>query len=494
MSDNGDLSNELWQQLFGNVDADAEDEAFFSNHFVSNFKYTMFSSKDPFKIVIGNKGTGKSAFLRRFLQDHEKVPSALCVRIDAPKLISDMSGTAVNGAAAVYAWRQYFQVQAANAILADKIEDIAGLKSAGLTGVTGSFIAAIAKMASKATSALSDEILKTGKRLDDQTRLVFLVDDLDKGWSGSELELSFVRNLLTAMYDVSLRDKSISFRVSLRWDIFDKISKSMADIDKIRPHVVYLSWAPHEVYVIGAKRICAALGRPFAAEYVLDSGIGQDTISRFYDPIISRRYQGEGGWTNTSSRRVLMSFVRRRPRDLFAFLGKAAEQALNLRKRKIGSEEISLVFKSYSDDRVNDLLAEYRSRMPALETLLESYRPRKQGRSSESFNFTNDKMQIHLKGVLKEKTEIKFIGEKSTPDTRSLIEFLYRIEFLQAYRSSGGFIERYDFELQQKVFFGDKEVGFSWEVLPAYRWWLEPVDRNFVTASLKPHLDERQIQ
>jgi hypothetical protein len=489
MEDAGELSIENWQKIFGDVDADAEEEAFFSSHFVSDFKYKMFASSDTFKLVVGNKGTGKTAFLRKFRSDQTQRSNVVTVNIDAPKLIHDMPDTATSGAAAIYKWREYFQIQAANHILSDRIEDITGLKRLMLDGVVNGFVNRLAQLAQTKTASLSDEVLKLGKRIDENTQVVFIVDDLDKGWSGKEVELAFVRNLITAMYDVGLKDKSIAFRISLRWDIFDQISRTMADIDKIRPHIVYLTWSPHEIYVIGAKRISVALNRSFLAEYALGQNIDQGTLAQFYDPVVERRFCGEGGWANTASRRVMMSFVRRRPRDLFAFLGKAAEKALNAGRKKIRSDEISAIFKPYSDDRVNDLIAEYSSRLPALQKVIDSFRPPKRTHASDAFRFTNDRIYKHANNFIASGVS-NFADEKTPLDAKRFIEFLYRIEFIQAYRIENNFIKRFDFDIQQKISDEQGDLGFSWEVLPAYRWSLSPVDRNLVTASLKVHLNE----
>lgn len=485
----GELSIENWQKIFGNVDADAEDEAFFSSHFVSDFKYKMFAGSDTFKLVVGNKGTGKTSFLRKFRSDQTQRLNVITVNIDAPKLIYDMPDTAASGAAAIYKWREYFHIQAANHILSDYIEDITALKRLNLDGVVSGFVNKLASLAQNKTSNLSDEVLKLGKRIDENTQVVFIVDDLDKGWSGRDLEVAFVRNLITAMYDVGLRDKSISFRISLRWDIFDQISRTMADIDKIRPHIVYLTWSPHEIYVIGAKRISAALNRSFLAEYALGQDIDQATLAQFYDPIVERRFYGEGGWANTASRRVMMSFVRRRPRDLFAFLGKAAEKALNAGRKKIRSDDISAIFKPYSDDRVSDLIAEYSSRLPALQSVIDSFRSKRSARASDVFHFTNDRIYTHARNFIAS-GKFQFSDEKTPPNPKRFIEFLYRIEFIQAYRIKNNLIERFDFDIQKQISTEEGDLGFSWEVLPAYRWSLSPVDRNLVTASLKVHLNE----
>lgn len=481
----GELNTELWQKLFGNVAAEAEDEKFFQDHFVTNFKYSIFSNKAAFKIVVGNKGTGKSAFLRKFKNEMVLEKNIIIVVIDAPKLIGDMGSKAGVGPASIYRWREYFQLQAANAILASRIEDVTKLGALGLSGVTSGFISKIAAMAREKTQSISDEVLKLGKRIADDTRVFFIVDDLDKGWTGSATELAFVRDLITAMYDVSLKDAGISFRISLRWDIYDYLTRNIPDIDKIRSHVTYLSWTPHEVYIIGAKRISAALNREFAAEHVLHSDLKQDNISIFYDPILERKFYGTGGWSNTEMRRVIMSLVRRRPRDLFALLGKAGENTLSHGATKISSNNVDAVIKPYSDDRVNDLIAEYSSRFPRLEGVLDSFRPRKPFKPSIAFNYENSRMFSHLKLLISRHPDFRFSGEKVLPDPRRLIEFLYRIEFLQAYRKDEDKLARFDFEVQQKVFFGEEDVGFSWEVLPAYRWWLDPVDSARVTETLK---------
>ena len=136
-----------------------------------------------------------------------------------------------------------------------------------------------------------------------------------------------------------------------------------------------------------------------------------------------------------------------------------------------------------------DIQVEYGSRLLGLEDLLLSFKPsNSSGRSSEKFRYTNDKIATHLKTLLAQKvTKIRFSYENSAPDYRRILDFLYKIDFLQAwFKHADGHIERVSFQDRQLAVSGIAEFGYSWEVLPAYRWAIQPTKLLDVIDSLHP--------
>lgn len=197
---------------------------------------------------------------------------------------------------------------------------------------------------------------------------------------------------------------------------------------------------------------------------------------------------GLGAWDRTPTRRVILSMTRNRPRDLVTLLTLAAEEAQRRRHTQISSEDLARVFQRYSEDRLNDLTVEYGTRLLGLEALFLSFKPsNSSGRASGKFRYTNDRMATHLKALLKDRGgKIRFSYENSAPDYRRILDFLYRIDFLQAwYKNLDGSLERVSFQDRQLAVSGVAEFGYSWEVLPAYRWAIQPTKIMDVIDSLE---------
>jgi hypothetical protein len=68
---------------------------------------------------------------------------------------------------------------------------------------------------------------------------------------------------------------------------------------------------------------------------------------------------------------------------------------------------------------------------------------------------------------------------------RRILDFLYQIDFLSAwYRGADDSIERVSFQDRQLAVSNDADFGYSWEVLMAYRWAIQPAKIQDVIASL----------
>lgn len=81
-------------------------------------------------------------------------------------------------------------------------------------------------------------------------------------------------------------------------------------------------------------------------------------------------------------------------------------------------------------------------------------------------------------------SNLHFTNRKSvTP--KSLIQFLYKIDFITARKDLEDKIDRKYFD--QNNFLANEFVdfGYDWEVHPAYRWALQPHDVQNIFASIR---------
>ena len=481
------LDAETINELFGSFDAEQEKIERFREYFVTNSFYDTFSANFPLRIAVGNKGTGKSAVLRASqLQDLER-SDCICVSLSASDLIARADSLPADGLKAINHWKTVFASEAASHILATKISEKLEGDLARTFSSLPNFFSWITRVTSTKSGGVSDLVIRAGLDLKRIKEVVFYVDDLDKGWDGRYEGLHFVNSVLNACYDISKREHNIKFRLAIRWDLWDAISRINQDIDKIRQNATFLRWTNHDIYIVLAMRVARFFGVEFPYRLYLGEDRPQEDIARIFDPILERAFRGLGKWDNTPTRRVLLSMTRNRPRDLISLLTLAAEEAHKKQRIQITSEDLQAIFPQYSDERLNDLALEYGTRLAGMNKLLMSFKPTTaKGKASDKFRFTNDIMTIHLKSVLREHgSSIRFSYEKGPPDFRRILDFLYRIDFLQAwYKAPDGTIERVNFQDRQLAVSGLADFGYSWEVLPAYRWAIQPTRINDVIDSL----------
>lgn len=150
----------------------------------------------------------------------------------------------------------------------------------------------------------------------------------------------------------------------------------------------------------------------------------------------------------------------------------------------ISSEDLENSFQSYSQDRLQDIINEFRSELPDLEKLLLHMRPtKKQRRTAESYQFATDQLSAKLQEILSHVTLRFTNGRYVTP--RSLIQFLYKIDFVTARRVGPAGIDRKYFDESRFLANEIVEFGYDWEIHPAYRWALQPQNIQDVIDSLR---------
>lgn len=477
------------RDLLGSFDAEQENIEKFKEYFVVNDFYKSFTADFPLRIAVGNKGTGKSAILRAALDEDLGKSEVISVPLTASDLVEKGGNLPAPPLEAINYWKKvFFREEAAKIVASTVAENVQSDVFAGkVLGTVSDLISWVGNLVSKKTNGASDYVVRGGLSLSRIRKVVFYLDDLDRGWDGRPVGLHFVNSIIEAAYDISKKESNIQFRIALRWDLWDAISRKNQDIDKIRQNAVTLKWTNHEIYVVVARRISKYFGLEFPYEMYLDEKRPQEEISRYYDPIIDPVFHGLGKWDGTRTRRVLLSMTRNRPRDLLALLTHAARRAHSGKRNWINSNDLSSIFPEYSQERLSDLSLEYGTRLEGLQGLLYSFKPPKlQRRAAQSYKYTEDSLIKHVKTYISSaKEKIRFRDEPGSPDFRRVIDFLYRIDFLQAwYLNESKEIERVNFQNRQIVISEDINFGYSWEVLPAYRWAIQPTSLKDVIDSL----------
>ena len=84
----------------------------------------------------------------------------------------------------------------------------------------------------------------------------------------------------------------------------------------------------------------------------------------------------------------------------------------------------------------------------------------------------------------------KFVLAGQQASESSLINFLYKINFITARKTVGEEIKRMYFEENRYLTNTSVDFGFDWEVHPAFRWALQPEDVNGIYQRLSVNTDD----
>lgn len=201
----------------------------------------------------------------------------------------------------------------------------------------------------------------------------------------------------------------------------------------------------------------------------------QTDLEHHLSKVMEPTFQGKGKWENTPIRKVLLSLIRKRPRDLIKLCTLAAREANQANSHLIRTKHFEDIFKLYSQGRVQDTVNEYRFELPEIERLILNMKPNKaERRTAQNYTYTTDQIISKINNLTEQGAFIFADNKKAT--SKQLLAFLYKTNFLTARKNTDIKPIRYYFEENRYLSNELADFGYDWEVHPAYRWALQPDD------------------
>jgi len=322
--------------------------------------------------------------------------------------------------------------------------------------------------------AIAESFLRTGL-------IRVYIDDIDRGWSASASDIANISALINAIRDLSNADRKFQFRIALRTDVYFLVRTSDESTDKIEQDIIRLQWTNDDILRMISLRIITFFQILFLNDLtnLSRARISKETLSEVMDPV----FHGQGLWSNVPVSVPLMSLCRKRPRDLVKLLHGAARAAGHAGRTKITTEDLEKSFEVYSDERLQDLVNEFKSELPDIRSVLLKFKPSKpQMQASLNFRYNTDQLITKIKGI---RSQVRVSFASKTPVTdQSLLAFLYKVDFLIARMEIEG-KARFTYFDQKRFLVNDAvDFGYQWEVHPAYRWALQPNDIQDIINSL----------
>lgn len=466
------FNDQTIERLFGVSDGENESPARLKEYFFRNKAYENLNNDLAIRILVGHKGSGKSSLLRMlYLEDKDKELPAIWLQPgDLLNSFHDKKGSFNS---LIENWKNVLTDVIVNEVVKQVQPDFARENMAKANHTAGAIFKFIREkidnLVAGGSLAIQQDALQAFTR---NNFLRIYIDDLDRGWEAKKSDIERISTLLNAIRDLCGSSKSLQFRVGLRTDVYYLVRTSDESTDKIEDKIVWLTWTNNDLLILFAKRIETFFGR-----VVDDAALSekpQREIANSFSEIIEPVFAGRGKWSNVPVHRVLMSLQRKRPRDLIKLLGGAAKHAYQNGHQIITTNDLRETFSTYSAERLQDIVNEFKSEVPEIYRLLLAMKPtRREQQEFRGYLFTQAQMDEKIKRVL-EQVSIKFVsGGIVTP--RTVGQFLYKIDFIVARKEQANdSIVRRFFDQSRFLYDQYSDFGFSWEIHPAYRWALEP--------------------
>lgn len=302
-------------------------------------------------------------------------------------------------------------------------------------------------------------------------RISVYIDDLDRGWQGKKEDITRISALLNSVRDMSNSNRGLGFKIALRADVYYLVRTSDESTDKIEGSVVWQTWTNYEIFVLLVKRIETYFGGVVKEQHLLGRSLGDLAVS--LNKVMEPRFSGKGHWADAPMYRVLLSLIRKRPRDLVKLCTLAAKQAYMSSSTTIRTSDLENVFEQYSHGRIQDTINEYRSELPNIEQLIMNMKPSRVERETKTgYVYRTADLLKKIHNIMQSNA---FIFANGTPAReKDLASFMYKINFLTARKETDHKIVRKYFEENRYLSSQFADFGFDWEVHPAYRWALQP--------------------
>lgn len=476
---------ETIQQLFGFEDAESESPERLREYFLKKDTYDSMFADLPLRILVGHKGTGKSALFRVLMSDEEERGS-LVVMIK-PDDIAEICLDQSNFLLRIREWKDGLLRIIAEKALA-QLGDAGDNKWLSFKNKGIGLLDFLSQSSGKIKECVDTTEMqrRCAEKYLKNRRVVVFLDDLDRGWQGRKDDVTRISALLNAVRDLASENNGLRFKVALRSDVYYLARTSDESTDKIEGSVVWCTWTNHEILVMLIKRILTFNHQQADYRQLLKSD--QFHLSTYLDDVFTRKFEGLGKWSDTFTYKVLMSMIRKRPRDLVKLCALAASHAYSSKSNIINTEHLRASFDEYSQGRLQDTINEYRSELPNIQDLLLEMRPTtKEKTAKKGFVYTTSDLRTKIRNVMQHH---KFILAGQQASESSLINFLYKIIFITARKTVGDEIKRMYFEENRYLTNKSVDFGFDWEVHPAFRWALQPEDVNGIYQRLSVNTDD----
>lgn len=502
--------NEL-QLLIGDEEAQHIPSERLEEMFLTSSTYNEIIDDIPLRILVAHKGVGKSAIFKMAQIQMERA-GKIIANIDPHDVVNIPVSSDSHFVQKSFEWQQGLRAVIIKKICETQLDitDPGTIATvAGIEHLPGLIAAVFHKTPFICLAKDHPSVVEAQRRISEllnNNRLVVFIDDLDLGWHSSpssQHTIERIATLLHAINELKNSMRGVLFRVSIRSDIFYLVRMAYVDLDKVRQHCVWHRWSERELLVLFAKCILS-YRKNHLGDKSLDAkhtelelrAMSPAKLGTYFLFLMEQVFDGEATWKRAPMHSVILTVIRKRPRDVVTLITAAARE---MRKRvgdvrearpqlrRIVSEDLIGTFPEYSQAVFNNTINEYRGELPTIDTAIRALAPSKQDLDDRTgFIYSTGNMLGRLESLITAQGQRghaidfdKKSGRTMSPE--NLLEFLYRINFLVMRHEdpNGRLVRREYFDESMFDMAGLTINGDAvWEIHPAFRWVLSGSTQN----------------
>lgn len=299
--------------------------------------------------------------------------------------------------------------------------------------------------------------------------VVFLIDRLDEGYEPDDTGVGFVDGLVQAAIDIKTRIPHVRPIVFLRDNIFRAVEKLDPDYSRnIEGHVLRLHWDEQALLEFAAKRLKIAFN------------IAEDSDLRIWNSHAADELRGLAGFARC------LQLTLYRPRDLLAILNEAFYVAGKEHQTRLALRHLEATARAISENRLNDLQKEYDAILPGLHSYISVFQG--QNPELEVAHITH-----LIENLLSGGSQDSLIQQEFLilEDARAVLRALYSVGFVGVRdATTGKFIFCHDGRAPDREF----QVGDKVLVHPCYWMALNCTKNHLTSEEAQDIYDEYDIE
>lgn len=364
------------------------DHAMLDRVFYETPDYRSLLEEQSRRVVVGRRGTGKSAMFYKLRKHWESEPRALMIELtpDETDIIGLRPIVALFGtkpsylrAACKLAW-QYALLQEILSELTQNYKVRSDPELRSTTDFAQSWRRRGKNVTQRLLRTLEATVDKTAlveKRVSDlaqslgldaltdmtekaltvsRNSLQVIADKLDEGYEPDEVGVAVLSGLVYAFDAISSSLPGTATTIFLRDNIFRTIQARDPDYSRnIEGDVLRLHWEEYHLFNMICNRIRLAFN------------LDQENSLRIWNKVTARDLQGMEGF------RHCLRLTLYRPRDLVGLLNSAFNHARSHERDTIVNEDVEVSAREISSSRLDDLKKEYGEVIPGVDLLVSLF-------------------------------------------------------------------------------------------------------------------------
>lgn len=405
-------------------------------------------------IILGNRGSGKSALFRKLAEEKSKgniiiqlAPEDYSYELMSGILKKETEGSWAKQGAYSAAWKYLIYItimkeicrgskkikRGPEARIYNYLRDNHAGTDTNPIGILISYIKRLegfkvgAYEASIKTRELRklynleeiEPLIKDIEEICGKKNAIILIDELDKGWDASEDAISFVAGLFQASVSINNKLKHVRVYISLRRELYDNIPSLYEDAQKVRDIIETIEWDEPKLLELISRRIMKIV-----------PNLSGDKFEKAWEECFAEILD----YRRTKSFNYIIDRTLYRPREIIQFCNEIVDHARQDKETNLpfNYQQIAKAEYFFSESRLKDICAEYRFQYPGLQSIMETFR-------GQSYNISREELEAHLLRIIVEEIPVAQQARNwcMVFDPDKLIDILWGVGFIRAQAVGG---------------------------------------------------------